>query len=120
MSSYLRKCIDIAPTAVVTPGPFVANDYRNLRRHTWWTALRETTRWLRLWADWPSGQLVAAHPPVDVEKAAESLSALDAQIDAAHADGMQIILMPYRYPKWSNETEGRVYGNPEDDLFETW
>ena len=32
MSTYLRKCIDIAPTAVITPGPFVANDYRNLRQ----------------------------------------------------------------------------------------
>ena len=43
MSTYLRKCIDIAPTAVVDPGPFVANDYRNLRQQSWWPALRATT-----------------------------------------------------------------------------
>ena len=101
MSTYLRKCIDIAPTAVVTPGPFVANDYRNLRRHTWWPALRETTSWLRLWADWPSHAARSGPAARLRREGAASLGALDAQIDAAHADGMQIILMPYRYPRWS-------------------
>ena len=56
MSTYIRKCLDIAPTAVITPGPNVANDYRNLRQQLWWPALRATTSHLRLWADWPTLQ----------------------------------------------------------------
>jgi hypothetical protein len=117
MSTYLRKCIDIAPTAVVTPGPFVANDYLNLRRQPWWPGLRATTSWLRLWADWPTVQRVAGQPPGYGEGGAASLGALDAQIDAAHADGMQIILMPYRYPRWANGTEHVASGVPDWEFF---
>ena len=32
------------------------------------------------------------------------LQAIDAQVDAAVADGLQVILMPYRYPRWVNHT----------------
>src|SRR4051794_8986349 len=97
MSTYLRKCLDIAPTAVITPGPDVANDYRNLRLQPWWPALRATTSHLRLIADWPSLQHAPGTPgahPSDVP----CLDALDQQLAAAHADGMKIILFPYRYP----------------------
>ncbi len=112
MSTYLRKCIDIAPTAVVTPGPSVANDYRNLRQQPWWPALRSTTSWLRLLADWPSIQRVADQPPGFGDGAA-SLAALDAQVDAARADGMEIVLVPYRYPRWSNGTDNLPPDRPE-------
>ena len=37
-----------------------------------------------------------------------------ARSTAALADGMKIILLPYRYPKWANGTEDRVFGNAED------
>ena len=107
MSTYLRKCIDIAPTGVITPG---AGPCQRLpqpaRSSPWWPALRATTSWLRLWADWPSLQHVAGEPPGTGTLGATSLAALDAQIDAAHADGMKIILLPYRYPRWANGTEG--------------
>src|SRR5690349_12071916 len=118
MSTFLRKCIDIAPTAVITPGPFVANDYRNLRQQPWWPALRATTSWLRLWADWPAVQRVGDQPPGYGDGAA-SVNALDAQIDAARADGMQIILMPYRYPRWANGTKD-IAGGLSDWEFFPW
>jgi hypothetical protein len=120
MSTYLRKCIDIAPTAVISPDPFVANDYRNLRRQPWWPALRATTSHLRLWADWPSLQRVADEPPGFGPLAAASLAALDAQIEAAHADGLQIILLPYRYPRWANGTEGIPGRTVADFEYFTW
>src|SRR5829696_7637284 len=116
MSTYLRKCIDIAPTAVITPGPFVANDYRNLRQQSWWPKLRATTSHLRLWADWPSLQRVAREAP-GFGDAAASLTALDRQVDAALADGMKIILLPYRYPKWANGTDKLTFGSEEDSEF---
>lgn len=109
MSTYLRKCIDIAPTAVITPGPFVANDYRNLRQQPWWPALRAATSHLRLWADWPSLQH-SPEPPGSHPADVASLAALDGQLEAAVADGLKIILMPYRYPRWANETEAVAPG----------
>jgi hypothetical protein len=119
MSTYLRKCIDLAPTAVVTPGPFVANDYRNLRQQSWWPALRATTSYLRLWADWPSLQRVQGQDPGFGPEAAASLAALDAQVEAAYADGLKIIMLPYRYPRWANETESIAAGAPDLD-FRPW
>src|SRR3954451_13141266 len=118
MSTYLRKCLDIAPTAVITPGPNVRNDYRNLRSQLWWPALRATTSHLRLIADWPSLQHTPGPPgsdPADVP----CLDALDQQLEAAHADGMKIILFPYRYPRWANATEGIPEG-PSNFNFEPW
>jgi hypothetical protein len=116
MSTYLRKCIDIAPTSIVTPNPFLPNDYRNLRFQSWWPALRATTSHLRLWADWPSLQHSPQAPGSDPRDVA-SIEALDAQLDQAHADGMQIILLPYRYPSWANETAAITV---PDAQFEPW
>ena len=74
--------------------------------------LRSTTSWLRLLADWPSIQRVADQPPGFGDGAA-SLAALDAQVDAARADGMEIVLVPYRYPRWSNGTDNLPPDRPE-------
>jgi hypothetical protein len=116
MSTYLRKCIDIAPTAIITPERDPANDYLKLRVQPWWAALRASTSWLRLLADWPTLQPVGGQPP-----SGPSLDALDAHVAAANADGMNIILMPYRYPRWANETEHiSPEGGAEDDLFFPW
>ena len=113
MSTYLRKCIDIAPTAVITPGPFLPNDYRNLRLQPWWPALRATTSHLRLWADWPSLQHTAAAPGSDPATCVPR-GARRADRRRAHADGMKIILLPYRYPRWANGTAGIPAGSASD------
>jgi hypothetical protein len=118
MSTYLRKCLDIAPTAVITPRSDIPNDYRNLRRQPWWPALRATTSHLRLIADWPSLQHSPKSPGSHPEDVA-SLAALDGQLEAAVADGLKIILMPYRYPRWANETEDVAPGVP-DLNFHPW
>ena len=115
MSTYIRKCLDIAPTAVITPGPNVANDYRNLRQQLWWPALRATTSHLRLWADWP-----ALQPSGDAAPGGASLEALDAQVDAALADGMKLVMLPYRYPRWATETTHIPAGSVADFEFFTW
>ena len=119
MSTYLRKCIDIAPSAIVTPG--AVNDYRTLRQQSWWAALRATTSHLRLWADWPSLQPQAGLPVGvgvgDRSNAADSLAALDGQVKAATEDGLQVILLPYRYPLWANGTAGIVTGSQQDSDF---
>jgi hypothetical protein len=119
MSTYLRKCIDIAPTAVILPG--AVNDYRALRQQWWWPALRATTSHIRLLADWPSLQPERGKPVGvgvgDRSNAADSLAALDGQVKAATEDGLEVILMPYRYPLWANGTEGIVSGSQRDSDF---
>src|SRR6478735_106481 len=112
MSTYLRKCIDIAPTAITNPFSNPPNDFRKLVDQPWWGALRATTSFARLWADWPSLQPTAGSPPGGV-----SLAALDAQVEAAAANGLQLILLPYRYPKWANGTDGLVFGSAVDTEF---
>jgi hypothetical protein len=125
MSVYLRKCIDIAPTAVIRLD-LPAFDYRVLRMQPWWPALRSTTSWLRLWADWPSVQPDETLPPgagFDPSggfNGAGSLAALDGQIKAAGDDGMQVVLLPYRYPKWTNGTAHLVDNSLDDFNFEPW
>ena len=106
MSTYLRKCIDIAPTAISHARP----DRRRTTTATCASSpggrqLRATTSHLRLLADWPSIQPVPASRRAR-QPGAASLAALDAQVDAALADGMKIILVPYRYPRWANGTDG--------------
>jgi hypothetical protein len=122
MSTYLRKCLDIAPSAILDPGVF--NDYRILRLLPWWPALRATTSHIRILADWPSVQpelgkpvgvgTTERNPP---RNAADCLAALDGQIKAATDDGMQVIVMPYRYPRWTNGTSGLVNGSQQDNDF---
>jgi hypothetical protein len=112
MSTYMRKCIDIAPTAVINPERNPANDYTKLVQQPWWPPLRATTTHARFWADWPSLQPVAGTPP--------NAALLDAQVDAALADGMKIIMVPYRYPMWTNGTEGIVVGSETDNSFFPW
>jgi hypothetical protein len=127
MSTYLRKCIDIAPTAVIRPQSGTAFDYRTLRQQPWWPALRATTSHLRLWADWPAIQPEAGLPPgqgrepgpVSADGAA-GLAVLDGQIKSANEDGMHVIVLPYRYPNWANGTLGVVAGGPEDSDLAPW
>src|SRR4051794_19014881 len=113
MSTYLRKCIDIAPTAVISPELNPPNDFRKLVTQPWWRALRETTSFARIWAPWPELQRKAVDAP-----GGPSLAALDAQVETALADGLQIVMLPYRYPGWANGTEGIAFGSPADSALQ--
>jgi hypothetical protein len=61
------------------------------------------TTWVRLWADWALLQPEAGRTP-HRGSGARVLAALDAQIDAAHADGRKVMLTTWRYPRWVNGT----------------
>jgi hypothetical protein len=103
MSSYLRKCLDITPNGVIRPGSL--QDYRVIRRQPWWPALRATSSHLRLWADWPTLQPLEGVPIDSPESPGyPNLLAFDEQIRLAGEDGLKVILMPYRYPRWVNGT----------------
>jgi hypothetical protein len=92
MAADLRRMVALGPAGSISPGG--AQDLRALDNRRFF---RETaTRWVRMWADWPSleparGQIDAVH-----------LQALDAQIVQARRDGLRVILTPYRFPTWAN------------------
>jgi hypothetical protein len=101
MSSFLRKIIDIGPGGVIYPGS--AQDLRYANNLAYYT---ETgTRWIRMWADWPSLQPDPAYA-IDSPSnpAAWKLQSLDEQIRLANERGIRVILMPYRFPTWANGT----------------
>jgi Cellulase (glycosyl hydrolase family 5) len=87
----VRRGLDLTPNGVIRPGS--PQDYRVLRAQPWAAPLIARTTHLRVWADWPALQPRPGAP---------RFAALDAQVDAAAADGLQVILMPYRYPRWVN------------------
>jgi hypothetical protein len=95
MAARLRRCVALGPAGVIYPGS--PQDYRTGDNRAW--LADSGTRWVRLWADWPSLMPLAGE--LDVPR----MSALDAQIAAARADGMRIILTPYRFPTWANGTD---------------
>jgi hypothetical protein len=102
VSQRLRRIIDLGPGGVINPGS--ALDYSVADNRVYFA---ETgTRWLRLWADWPSLQPlrdVAVDDPAN--PGFFRLEALDAQIAAANEDGVRVVLMPYRFPNWANDTD---------------
>ena len=103
MSVYLRRIIDLGPGGVVYPGS--AHDYRYHGNRTYFAETR--TPWVRLWADWPSLQPDPAFAPDDPDGPGyPRLQALDEQIAAACADGVSVLLLPYRFPLWANDTTG--------------
>jgi hypothetical protein len=94
MTTRLRRCIVLGPAGVIHPDS--PQDYRTGSNRFW---LKDTrTRWVRLWADWPS--LMPAPDQLDPA----ITGALDAQIARARADRMRIILTAYRFPSWANGT----------------
>ncbi len=60
--------------------------------------------WVRLWAEWPKLQPDPSAPP--------DFGPLDAEIDAARADGLKVMLTSWRFPRWANETAALT---PEQD-----
>ena len=60
--------------------------------------------WVRLWAEWPKLQPDPAKPP--------GFATLDAEIKAARADGLKVMLTSWRFPRWANDTAALT---PEQD-----
>jgi hypothetical protein len=95
MASTLRRCVALGPAGVIHPGS--PQDYRTGNNRFW---LGDSgTRWVRLWPDWPS--LMPSPDQLDPT----CVAALDAQVAQARADGLHIILTPYRFPTWANGTD---------------
>jgi hypothetical protein len=95
MAAGLRRCVVLGPAGTIQPGG--PQDYRVGTNRFW---LKDSgTRWVRLWADWPSLMPVADQlDPMRME-------ACDTQIAQARADGLRIVLTPYRFPTWANGTD---------------
>jgi Cellulase (glycosyl hydrolase family 5) len=109
----MGRGIDLTPQGLRTPGAL--QDYTVLRAQAWAPPLIERTTHVRFWVDWPyvqpDGGIALENP---ANPGLPHLAALDAQVDAALADGLQVILMPYRYPRWVNHTRVHFHGkSPE-------
>jgi hypothetical protein len=102
----MGRGIDLTPQGVRAPGS--PQDYTMLRTQPWAPALIDRTTHLRLWVDWtfvqPRGDFALDDPG---NPGLPYLQSLDAQIDAAVADGLQVILIPWRYPRWVNHNAQR-------------
>jgi hypothetical protein len=114
-ATNLRKIIDVGPGGVIDPGS--AQDYRVYGNRTY---LSETqTGWIRMWADWPSLQPDGRYRVDDPRSPGYAkLQALDDQIRQACADGLRVMLMPYRHPRWANGTATLVPGSDAEIAFE--
>src|SRR4051794_3871057 len=100
-----RKLIDIGPGGVIDPDS--PQDYRAYSNRTYFADTR--TGWIRMWADWPSLQPSQAYRIDDpASPGYAKLQALDAQIGQACADGLRVLLLPYRHPTWANGTSRLV------------
>jgi hypothetical protein len=104
-ASSVRRCVSLGANGVINPGS--TQDYRSCREFL----LDTGTRWVRIWADWPSLQPEAEQAP-DRGSGAWRLRQLDDQIAQARSDGIGVILTAYRFPTWSNGTGG------ESDAFQ--
>ena len=115
----MGRGLDLTPQGIRVPGS--PQDYTVLRAQPWAERLIAHTTHLRIWVDWtvvqPGGDLALGDP---ASPGAPHLAAVDAQVDAAVADGLQVILMPYRYPQWVNHetrydgTKSPAYRLPDD------
>jgi hypothetical protein len=100
------RCVALGPAGCIAPGcpqDLRAGDNRTL--------LAESgTRWVRLWADWPSLM------PAPGTFAADHVAGLDDQIAHARADGLRTILTLYRFPAWVNGVSRTTLFVPPEDL----
>jgi Cellulase (glycosyl hydrolase family 5) len=97
-------------------------DYEDLTVHGNLDTVRQTgARWVRIWVRWDKAQLF---PPSQLswsrlDSSANDLPgcgtgcgfryirAIDAQIAAARAAGLNVVLVTWHFPRWSNGTEAR-------------
>ena len=92
MASDLRRAVVLGPAGCIYPGS--PQDYTAAGNAGFF---RETgTRWVRMWADWPTLEPTAGQ--IDAAK----FAALDAQIARARRDGLRVVLTLYRFPTWAN------------------
>ena len=92
MASDLRRAVVLGPAGCIYPGS--PQDYTVAGNAGFF---RETgTRWVRMWADWPTLEPTAGQ--IDAAK----FAALDAQIARARRDGLRLVLTLYRFPTWAN------------------
>jgi hypothetical protein len=97
---------------VINPGS--AQDYRYFSNRTYFADTQ--TGWIRIWADWPSLQPSPAYTIDDpASPGYAKLQALDGQITQACADGLRVLLLPYRHPAWANGT-GQLVGNSDAEV----
>jgi hypothetical protein len=89
-----RRLGVLGPAGTIYPGS--TQDLRVAGNRTFLNDTR--TRWVRLWADWPTLQ------PSRGTWDAVKLAALDAQVAQAQRDGLKVILTLYRFPTWANGT----------------
>jgi hypothetical protein len=103
-----RRCVALGPAGCIAPGcpqDLRAGDNRAL-------LAASGTRWVRLWADWPTLM------PAPGTFAADPVAALDDQIAHARADGLRTILTLYRFPAWVNGVVRAPSFRPPVDLSE--
>ena len=102
----MGRGIDLTPQGTRFPGS--PQDYTVLRAQPWAAPLIARMTHVRLWIDWtfvqPRGDLALDDP---ANPGLPYLQSLDGQIDAARADGLQVILLPWRYPRWVNHNATR-------------
>ena len=95
MSDTLERGVALGPGGIGNQRRYSAN-----RRY-----FAETDcAWVRFWADWPTIQ-----PAQNIEP---DFSELDADIAAARADGLKVMLTAYRFAPWAN---GMAAVTPEQD-----
>jgi hypothetical protein len=96
MGADLRRMVALGPAGTMFPGS--AQDLR--AASTAGLFALTGTRWVRLWADWPTLQ------PAPGVTDPVRLAALDAQIMLAKAQGLSVMLTLYRFPTWVHGAAG--------------
>src|SRR3954468_17532091 len=94
MAANLRRMVVLSPSGTITPGG--SHDYRQAGNRAFFA--ETATRWVRMWADWPT--LMPNASGFDPAL----IGALDAQIALARRDGLRIMLTLYRFATWANGT----------------
>jgi hypothetical protein len=103
-----KRCVALGPAGCIVPGcP------QDLRAGDNLALLAQSgTRWVRLWADWPTLM------PAPGTFAPDAVAALDDQIAHARTDGLRTILTLYRFPAWVDGVTRAPSFRPPVDLSE--